>query len=93
MYAHGVLEELTGAIDELVSADPSVLGHPEGIIALHRQLARLEAVTTRAVACLEAQQGYVPEGWPRTAGSAETSSSMALVNSSSTPTSYTCSPL
>ena len=62
MYDVGVLEELTRAIDELVSADPAVLGDPEGVIALHRQLARLAAVTTRAVACLETHQGYVPEG-------------------------------
>ncbi len=67
VYDYGVLEELTGAIDELVLVDPAVLGDPDTVIALHRQLARLEAVTTRAVACLEAHQG-VPEGRPRPLG-------------------------
>jgi hypothetical protein len=40
---------LVAAVDALVNADPSTLADSGSIIELHRQLARLEAVVTRAV--------------------------------------------
>ena len=47
-------EELAAAIDTLVSADPSQLADGEAVVFLHRQLARLEAATTRAAAAFDA---------------------------------------
>jgi hypothetical protein len=50
----GVVEELTAAVDRLVDADPAMLGDGEAVVALHRELERLAAVTTRAVASFDA---------------------------------------
>ena len=47
-------EELVAAIDTLVGADPSQLADGEAVVFLHRQLARLEAATTRAAAAFDA---------------------------------------
>ena len=50
----GVLEELSSALDRLVAADPATLGDGETVVALHRELERLTAATTRAVAAFDA---------------------------------------
>jgi hypothetical protein len=44
------VRQLTAAVDALVAADPAALGDGEAVVALHRQLSRLEAVATRASA-------------------------------------------
>src|SRR4051794_17346227 len=49
-----LLETVTAAVDELCSADPSVLADKEAVKVLHRQLARLDAATTRATAAYDA---------------------------------------
>jgi hypothetical protein len=43
------LDVLTETIDHLAASDPSIYADAESIEVLHRQLARLEAVTTEAV--------------------------------------------
>lgn len=50
----GVLDELSTAVDRLASLDPAALGDHETVVALHRELERLAAVTTRAVAAFDA---------------------------------------
>ncbi|MGH9158268.1 MAG: DUF222 domain-containing protein [Acidimicrobiales bacterium] len=62
-----MLEALRTAIDTLVAADPSVLANAEAIVALHRELSRMEAVTTRATAAFDAT-GEWQRGGARTAG-------------------------
>jgi hypothetical protein len=52
-----VLADLTAALDGLCAADPAALAGGETVRALHRQLARLEAATTRAVAAFDAATG------------------------------------
>ena len=42
--------------------DPSALADPESIVALHRHLATLEAVTTRATAAFDAAGDWAPDG-------------------------------
>ncbi|MGH9154926.1 MAG: DUF222 domain-containing protein [Acidimicrobiales bacterium] len=66
MYDDEVLDALWAALDKLCEADPSTLADEEAIIALHRGLSRLEAVTTRATAAFEAS-GRWPRGGARTA--------------------------
>ena len=56
------LDDLTAAIDRLCAADPTVLGDGETIQALHRQLARLDAATTRAVAAFDAGRAWEADG-------------------------------
>ena len=67
---------LTAALDEAVAVEPTVLGDGEAVVALHRQLERLQAVVTRAVAAFDAggtgrPTGPAPRrrGWPRRAAS------------------------
>jgi len=48
------LDVLTEAIDQLAQADPATLGYGEAVIALQHQLARLEAVATKATASFDA---------------------------------------
>ncbi|HYX45160.1 MAG TPA: hypothetical protein VE760_08975, partial [Acidimicrobiales bacterium] len=50
----GVLEEFSEAVDRLVEVDPAALGDGEAVLALHRELKRLAAVTTRTVAAFDA---------------------------------------
>ena len=66
--ATGVLEELSSAVDRLVDADPAVLGHAEAVLALHRELERLAAVTTRAVAVFDAGGEWTTTPAPRRRG-------------------------
>src|SRR5437763_6327676 len=54
----GPLGALTEALDALCAEDPSRLCDREAIKALHRQLARLEAATTRASAAFDAGRDW-----------------------------------
>ncbi len=56
------LEGLELALDVLASAEPSALGDGEAVVVLHRQLARLEAVTTRAGAVFDASRSWEVDG-------------------------------
>ena len=49
-----LLEELVVAVDDLCEADPARLADKEAVKTLHRQLARLDAVTTKATAAYDA---------------------------------------
>src|SRR3954465_3414267 len=49
-----LLSELVTAVDEICDADPAALADKEAVKVLHRQLARLDAVTTRATAAYDA---------------------------------------
>jgi hypothetical protein len=57
-----VLTDLADAVAALCATDPAALGDGETIRALHRQLARLEAITTRAVAVFDAGREWEAEG-------------------------------
>jgi len=48
------LDGLIAEIDDLCGADPTTLADREALTSLHRQLARLDAVTTRATAAYDA---------------------------------------
>jgi len=54
----GPLGALTEALDALCAEDPARLCDREAIKALHRQLARLEAATTRASAAFDAGRAW-----------------------------------
>jgi hypothetical protein len=54
--------ELAGVLDRLGAVDPAVLGDAETVVALHRELERLRAVTTRAVAAFDAGRAWEAEG-------------------------------
>ena len=54
--------ELAAALDTLCGADAAQLGDAETVRALHRQLDRLAAVTTRATAAFEAGRAWEAEG-------------------------------
>jgi hypothetical protein len=54
----GPLGALKTAIDALCAEDPASLADREAIKALHRQLARLEATTTRASAAFDAGRAW-----------------------------------
>ncbi|HEX2193240.1 MAG TPA: hypothetical protein VHH09_08600 [Acidimicrobiales bacterium] len=58
----GVVEQLSAAIDALAAVDPATLGDGETVVALHRELERLGAVTTRAVAAFEAAGDFAGDG-------------------------------
>src|SRR5438105_5491135 len=57
----GPLEALSEALDAVCAEDPARLADPEAIVALHRQLARLEAATTRASAAFDAGGVWEPD--------------------------------
>ena len=54
----GPLGALTAAIDAVCEEDPARVCDREAIKALHRQLARLEAATTRATAAFDAGRDW-----------------------------------
>jgi hypothetical protein len=56
------ISELAAVIDALGAEAPSALADGESIQALHRQLERLNALTTRAVAAFEAGRTWEAEG-------------------------------
>ncbi|HET9443774.1 MAG TPA: DUF222 domain-containing protein [Acidimicrobiales bacterium] len=57
-----MLEDLVAAVDEVVAADPATLADGEALEVLHRQLARLEAVATRAAAAADAAGAWAGSG-------------------------------
>ena len=63
-----VISELVSAVDAACAVDPALLGDGETVMVLHRQLARLEAVTTRATAAFDAGGTWEADG-ARSAGS------------------------
>jgi len=54
--------ELAAVVDRLTAADPSQLADGETVRALHRELERLTAVTTRAVAAFDAGRAWEGDG-------------------------------
>ena len=60
--ATGVTAGLAGELDALCEADAAVLGDGETVVALHRQLARLEALVTKATAAFDAAKGFKADG-------------------------------
>ncbi len=62
MYDGGVLDELDKVLDKLCAAEPTALADGQSIEALHRCLARLEAVATRATAAFDASREWESDG-------------------------------
>jgi hypothetical protein len=56
------LDGLTEALDRLGRVDPAVFADPESVVSLQRQLARLEALTTRATAAFDRAGHWAPDG-------------------------------
>ena len=56
------LDGLTEALDRLGRVDPAVFADPESVVSLQRQLARLEALTTRATAAFDRAGNWAPDG-------------------------------
>ena len=54
--------DLAGVVDAVCAADPTALADGEAIVALHRQLDRLEAATTRASAAFDAGRSWDDDG-------------------------------
>ncbi|MDQ4089832.1 MAG: hypothetical protein M3163_05965, partial [Actinomycetota bacterium] len=57
-----MLTDLESALGGLCAVDPAVPGDPETVVALHRQLERLTAVVTRAVAAFDAGRSWEADG-------------------------------
>ena len=57
-----LLGDLAAAIDAVCEADPALLADGESLVALHRQLERLEAATTRATAAFDAGGTWEADG-------------------------------
>ncbi|HUQ64279.1 MAG TPA: DUF222 domain-containing protein [Acidimicrobiales bacterium] len=53
---------MTQAIDALAALDPTQLGDGESVVDLHRELARLDAVATRAVGSFDASRAWESTG-------------------------------
>ncbi len=58
----GVLDELDTVLDKLCATEPAALADGQSIEALHRGLARLEAVATRATAAFDASREWEADG-------------------------------
>jgi hypothetical protein len=56
------LSELVGAVDGLCNVDPPGLADAETVVSLQRQLERLTAVATRAVAAFDAGRAWEADG-------------------------------
>ena len=56
------LDGLTEELDRLGRVDPAVFADPESVVSLQRQLARLEALTTRATAAFDPSGNWAPDG-------------------------------
>lgn len=57
-----MIDALKAAIEQLGAADPQALGDAEAIVELHRCLASLDAVTTRATAAFDASGAWEASG-------------------------------
>ncbi|HZB72613.1 MAG TPA: hypothetical protein VE395_10770, partial [Acidimicrobiales bacterium] len=62
------LQQVVSALDALVEADAARCADRDAIVALHRQLERLEAVVTRATGAFEREHEWEVDG-ARTASS------------------------
>ncbi|MDQ4132160.1 MAG: HNH endonuclease [Actinomycetota bacterium] len=62
MSVADVLNDLVSAVDAASDVDPAFLGDGETLVALHLQLARLEAVVTRATAAFDAAGPWEADG-------------------------------
>jgi hypothetical protein len=62
VYDGGVLEDLDAALDEMATVDPAALADGKTVIGLHRALARLEAIATRAAAAFDAGGEWEADG-------------------------------
>jgi hypothetical protein len=56
------LQQVVSALDALVEADAALCADRDAIVALHRQLDRLEAVVTRAVGAFERERAWEADG-------------------------------
>lgn len=56
------LQELTEVLDRLVESDASTFSDAESVVALHRQLSRLEAFVTAATAAFESSGDWAVDG-------------------------------
>ncbi len=56
------LQQVVSALDALVEADAALCADREAIVALHRQLDRLEAVVTRATGAFERERAWEADG-------------------------------
>jgi Domain of unknown function (DUF222)/HNH endonuclease len=63
-----VLDALTADVDALVGLDPEALADEESLVALHRQLNRLQAVVTRATGRFETSEAWQLDGSRTAAG-------------------------
>ncbi len=63
-----MLEEVARAVDKLGATDPVALADGETVQALHRELERLTAVTTRAAAAFDASRVWEADGARSAAG-------------------------
>jgi hypothetical protein len=57
-----MMDELANAISTLCDLDAATLADSDTVVALHRQLSRLEAITTRATARWDADQRWADDG-------------------------------
>ncbi|HVM63865.1 MAG TPA: hypothetical protein VMU14_03325, partial [Acidimicrobiales bacterium] len=57
-----MLDALHAAISDLTAIGPETLGDAGSVVALHRLLAQLEAVTTRATAAFDASREWEADG-------------------------------
>jgi len=56
------IRQLAGVVDAVCATDPAVLGAGDTLVALHRQLERLEAAATRATAAFDAGRSWEADG-------------------------------
>src|SRR3954467_8356543 len=54
--------DLAAAVDALVDMDPQALRDGDTVVELHRQLARVEAVTTRAIGAFDVGREWDVDG-------------------------------
>lgn len=57
-----VVDDLAAAVDAVCAADAGSLADGDTVVALHRQLDRLEAATARACAAFDARAGHEADG-------------------------------
>ncbi|HEX3393671.1 MAG TPA: DUF222 domain-containing protein [Acidimicrobiales bacterium] len=57
-----VVDEFAAAVDRLIDADPGVFGDGEAVVGLCRQLERVGAAATRAVAAFDASRTWEASG-------------------------------
>jgi hypothetical protein len=57
-----MIDELTNVVNRLCAVDPALLADGEAIVALHRQLERLTATVTKAVAAFDASREWEADG-------------------------------